>query len=137
MKKSNLSAIAVLIFISVITKVFVLVAPFFIPHTGLDPYDYQYFFNAVQQFPHVYPGFAYPPLALVPMVIAYVASMGSQGLFGGTFQILMCMCDAATIACIYCRFTLCSFAPSCLFFTDKIRFVSSSIINVGDLFHSL
>ena len=101
MKKSNLSAIAVLIFISVITKVFVLVAPFFIPHTGLDPYDYQYFFEAAKSFPNIYPGFSYPPLAIIPMMIAYMSSFGSQAMFAGTFQLLMCICDAITIACIY------------------------------------
>ena len=103
MKSSNLSAIAVLIFISILAKIFVLTIPFFVPHTGLDPYDYQYFFGAAQQVIHgIYPTeFVYPPLALIPMLIAYACSFGNQGLFGAIFQLLMILCDAVVIACIY------------------------------------
>lgn len=103
MKSSNLSAIAVLIFISILVKIFVLTIPFFVPHAGLDPYDYQYFFGAAQQVIHgIYPtGFVYPPLALIPMLIAYACSFGNQGLFGAIFQLLMILCDAVVIACIY------------------------------------
>ena len=103
MKKSNLSAIAVLIFISIITKVFVLAAPFFIPHTGLDTFDHQYFFDSAQQLVSgLYPPeFSYPPLALIPMVIAYLLSFGNQMLFSSAFQLSMCLCDAITIVCVY------------------------------------
>jgi hypothetical protein len=100
---SNLPTIAVLVFISIITKVLVLAAPFFIPHTGLDVFDHQYFFDSAQQLVSgIYPpGFSYPPFALVPMVIAYLLSFGNHTLFSSVFQLLMCLCDAITIACIY------------------------------------
>ena len=100
---SNLSSIALLIFISILTKVFILLAPVFIPHTGLDPYDFQYFFSSAQQVMHgVYPpNFNYPLLALIPMVVSYVCSFGNFSLFSAVFQFLMCICDAVTIACIY------------------------------------
>jgi|WetSurMetagenome_2_1015567.scaffolds.fasta_scaffold120547_2 hypothetical protein len=102
-KDPNLLLIASLVFISLMMKLVIIAVPFFIPHAGLDLYDQQYYFGASQQFINgSYPiGFNYPPLALIPMVISYILSTGNQLLFYIIFQLLMCICDAVVIFCIY------------------------------------
>ena len=103
MKKNNISPILVLIFVSLLTKLFVYILPIFIPHTGLDSFDHQYFFESAQQLlGGVYPpGFSYPPLALAPMVVSYILSFGNFGIFAMVFQLLMAICDITVIICIY------------------------------------
>ena len=103
MKKNNISPILVLIFVSLLTKLFVYILPIFVPHTGLDSFDHQYFFESAQQLlGGVYPpGFSYPPLALVPMVVSYILSFGNFGIFTVVFQLLMAICDITVIICIY------------------------------------
>ena len=98
----------ILILTSIATKIFVLLFLVIVFHSFVDIYDYQLYAESVQNILSGALPWAngvavfYPPLAFVPMIIAYlVASVtGSLGFFI-TMWILLAACDIVTVLCIY------------------------------------
>ena len=97
-----------LVFTSILTKVIVAIATTYVFGSFLDVFDY---FNYYSIFPNILHGlwpwanggqFSYPPLALVPMSIAYAGSIAGGFLgFVVIMWILMAACDIGTTLCVY------------------------------------
>ena len=97
-----------LILISIITKLVVLFVTVPVFHSFIDLFDFGYYLEhgmmVLQgQIPYVDFPFDYPPLALIPILIALIpAVLTNNGYaFVGTFQILMLACDILISVCIY------------------------------------
>ena len=97
-----------LVGLSVIVKICVLFATVFIFNSFIDTFDHQYylqnFINVIDgKIPYVDFGFDYPPLAFLPIALAFVPALifNNAGVFILSFQILMIFCDAVIVACVY------------------------------------
>lgn len=97
-----------LILISIITKLLVLFTTVAVFHSFVDLFDFGYYFDhglmiMNGQIPYVDFAFDYPPLAIVPIIIAiipvFLTHDGSA--FIGSFQLLMIACDILISICIY------------------------------------
>lgn len=97
-----------LILISVITKLLVLFTTVPVFHSFIDLFDFGYYLEhgmmVLQgQIPYVDFSFDYPPLALVPILIAMAPAVLTNNafVFVGSFQILMIVCDILISVSIY------------------------------------
>jgi hypothetical protein len=98
----------ILIITSIITKIFVIFLTTYIFNSFVDMWDYQIYFRAIQNiFNGTFPWtsgvtFYYPPLACIPMTIAYFISFFA-GFFGFVLVMwtLMIICDIVTTLCVY------------------------------------
>lgn len=98
----------ILILTSIATKIFVVLFLLIIFHAFVDLYDYQLYYQSVQNILSGALPWAngvavyYPPLAFVPMILSYaVASVAGPFGFVITMWILLAACDIVTILCIY------------------------------------
>ena len=97
-----------LILISIITKLLVLFTTGAVFHSFVDLFDFGYYFDhglmiMNGQIPYVDFSFDYPPLAIVPIIIAIIPALLTHdvSVFIGSFQILMVACDILISICIY------------------------------------
>jgi len=100
--------LAYLVLIAVLAKVMVLFATTTVFHSFIDYFDFQYYLqgaiNILQgQVPYADFGFDYPPLALVPILLAFIPALilESGNAFVLSFQFLMVICDIIIVICIY------------------------------------
>ncbi|MDD1694931.1 MAG: hypothetical protein LUQ71_09425 [Methanoregula sp.] len=103
--KNHLLALIVL---SVITKICILFATIYLFHSFVDTFDHQYYLESILnplngKMPYVDFGFDYPPLAYLPIILAFIPAwlFNSAGVFILSFQVLMVICDAVIVASIY------------------------------------
>lgn len=97
-----------IIFLSVLTKILVLFLTTSIFHSFIDLFDFGYYFEHGMmvvdgQVPYLNFPFDYPPLALVPILLAIIPAIltTNQYAFVFTFQALMIICDIGTVLCVY------------------------------------
>ncbi|MDD1686819.1 hypothetical protein [Methanoregula sp.] len=97
-----------LVALSVITKICVLFATIYIFHSFVDTFDHQYYLESIinplnGKMPYVDFSFDYPPLAYIPIILAFIPAwlFNSASAFIFSFQVLMILCDAAIVGCIY------------------------------------
>ncbi len=97
-----------LIGLSVIVKLCVLFATIFIFNSFIDTFDHQYYLqNFISmmdgKIPYADFGFDYPPLAFLPIALAFIPALlfNSAGAFILSFQALMVVCDVVIVACVY------------------------------------
>jgi hypothetical protein len=97
-----------LILISIITKLLVLFTTVAVFHSFVDLFDFGYYFDHCLmivngQIPYVDFSFDYPPIAIVPIIIAIIPALLTHDVsaFIGSFQILMIACDILISICIY------------------------------------
>jgi hypothetical protein len=98
----------ILILTSIATKIFVAFLLVIVFRSFIDMYDYQLYYQSVQNIVSGALPWAngvavyYPPLAFFPMLISYAVS-SFAGTFGFvvTMWILLAICDIVTIFCIY------------------------------------
>jgi hypothetical protein len=97
-----------LVGLSVIVKICVLFATVFIFNSFIDTFDHQYylqnFINVMDgKIPYADFGFDYPPLAFLPIALAFIPALlfNSADMFILSFQFLMILCDAVIVACVY------------------------------------
>lgn len=97
-----------IILVSLITKFLVLILTPSVFHSFVDLFDFQYYFEHGMmvvngQIPYLGFSFDYPPLALIPLLLAMVPALLTlnQYVFIFTFQALMALCDICTVLCIY------------------------------------
>ncbi|MFA5332014.1 MAG: hypothetical protein WC342_06515 [Methanoregula sp.] len=101
--------LAYLVIITILAKFLILFVTTSVFHSFVDYFDFQYYIqsavNIIQgQMPYVDFGFDYPPLALIPILIAFVPAYLTQSgdVFVLAFQCLMVLCDIVIVICIYC-----------------------------------
>ncbi|MDD5142611.1 hypothetical protein [Methanoregula sp.] len=94
--------------LSVIVKICVLFATVFIFNSFVDTFDHQYylqnFINVMDgKIPYADFGFDYPPLAFLPIALAFLPALlfNSAGMFILSFQALMILFDAVIVCCVY------------------------------------
>ena len=99
--------LAILVLISVLAKFAVAFVTTVVFHSFIDLFDIGVYLEHAQmlvqgQFPFT-PGFQYPILILVPLMIALIPAFLLQNAmaFVYTFQSLMVLCDIVTILCVY------------------------------------
>jgi len=97
-----------IIFLSVLTKILVLFLTTSIFHSFIDLFDFGYYFEHGMmvvdgQVPYLNFPFDYPPLVLVPILLAIIPAIltTNQYAFVFTFQALMIICDIGTVLCVY------------------------------------
>ena len=97
-----------IILISIMTKIVVLFLTTSLFQSFVDLFDFGYYLEhgmmVMQgQVPYLDFPFDYPPLALVPILLAIIpaVAMANQDAFVFTFQALMVLCDVCTALCIY------------------------------------
>jgi len=97
-----------IILLAVITKIAVLFLTTSVFHSFVDLFDFAYYLEhgmmVLQgQVPYLDFPFDYPPLALVPILLAIIPALltMNQDAFVLTFQVLMVICDVCTALCIY------------------------------------
>ncbi len=97
-----------IILISILTKFFVLFLTTVVFHSFVDLFDFQYYLEHGTmvlngQIPYLDFAFDYPPLALVPILLAMVPALltMNQYAFIFSFQALMVICDIVTALCVY------------------------------------
>ena len=97
-----------IIFLSVLTKIVVLFLTTSVFHSFIDLFDFGYYFDHGMmvvdgQVPYVNFPFDYPPLALIPILLAIIPAIltMNQYAFVFTFQVLMVICDIGTVLCVY------------------------------------
>ena len=97
-----------LIFIAIITKFVIIFATTSVFNSFMDSFDLQYYFQAAVhilqgQVPYANFSFDYPPLALIPILLALLPALlfNSGVLFVIAFQILMVICDIIIVICVY------------------------------------
>jgi hypothetical protein len=100
--------LAYLVVIAVLAKLVVFFATISLFHSFIDYFDFQYYIQAAVnilqgQVPYVNFGFDYPPLALIPILIAIIPALVFQSgdTFVLMFQSLMVICDIVTVICVY------------------------------------
>jgi hypothetical protein len=97
-----------IIFLSILTKILVLFLTTSVFHSFIDLFDFGYYFEHGMmvvdgQVPYLNFPFDYPPLALVPILLAIIPAIltTNQYAFVFTFQALMVICDIGTVLCVY------------------------------------
>lgn len=97
-----------IILVSVITKFVVLFLTPTIFYSFIDLFDFQYYLEhgtmvVNGQIPYLDFAFDYPPLALIPILLAMIPAMltMNQYVFVYSFQALMVICDICTALCVY------------------------------------
>jgi hypothetical protein len=102
------SHIFYLILVSVMTKFIVLFLTTTIFHSFIDLFDFQYYLEHGMmvvngQVPYLDFTFDYPPLALLPILLAIIPAIltANQYAFVYSFQALMIICDICTALCVY------------------------------------
>lgn len=97
-----------LILVSLVTKFLILFATTSVFHSFIDFFDFQYYFEHALsvtngKIPYVDFGFDYPPLAFIPIFLAFIPAYLLNNIFAFvySFQILMVICDTIIIICIY------------------------------------
>jgi len=100
--------ILALVGLSVIVKICVLFATVFIFNSFVDTFDHQYylqnFINVMDgKIPYADFGFDYPPLAFLPIALAFIPALlfNNAGMFILSFQALMILFDAVIVCCVY------------------------------------
>lgn len=100
--------ILILIFICLITNFLILIVTPTIFHSFIDLFDFGYYIEhmisvANGKIPYVDFGFDYPPLAFLPILLAFIPAFlfNDFFIFVYSFQILMVMCNLITTICIY------------------------------------
>jgi hypothetical protein len=97
-----------IILLSVMTKIVVLFLTTSVFQSFVDLFDFEYYFEHGMmvvngQVPYLDFPFDYPPLALVPILLAIIPVILTMNpyAFIFTFQALMVLCDIGTVLCIY------------------------------------
>ena len=97
-----------IILVSVMMKFVVLFLTTSVFHSFIDLFDFGYYFEHGMmvvngQLPYADFPFDYPPLALIPILLAIIPAIltMNQYAFVLTFQALMVICDIGTVLCIY------------------------------------
>jgi hypothetical protein len=97
-----------LIIASLITKLLILFVTTSVFHSFIDFFDFQYYFEHALlvtngKIPYVDFSFDYPPLAFIPIFLAFIPAFILNNIFAFvySFQILMVVCDTIIIICIY------------------------------------
>jgi hypothetical protein len=97
-----------LILIAILIKFVVFFATTSVFYSFVDYFDFQYYLQsavsvAQGQLPYVNFDFSYPPLAFIPILLAFIPALlfNSAGAFVLSFQFLMVICDLIIIVCIY------------------------------------
>ena len=109
-KKNNyIKNIAILISISILTKILVFFLTPNLFHSFIDTWDYHVYFETLVipftqgKLPYLDYNWEYPILMLIPVAIAAIPTIAlkSQDLFFTIFPILMIICDLVTLCCVY------------------------------------
>jgi hypothetical protein len=97
-----------IILVSVMTKFVVLFLTTTVFHSFIDLFDFQYYVEhgtmvVNGQVPYLDFAFDYPPLALIPILLAMIPAIltMNQYAFVYSFQALMVICDIFTALCVY------------------------------------
>lgn len=97
-----------ILLVSLMMKFVVLFLTTFVFQSFVDLFDFGYYLEhglmvLNGQVPYLDFPFDYPPLALVPIMIAIIPAIltMNQSVFNFTFQVLMVICDIGTALCIY------------------------------------
>jgi hypothetical protein len=97
-----------IILVSVMTKIVVLFLTTSVFQSFVDLFDFEYYLDHGMmtvngQIPYLDFPFDYPPLALVPILLAIIPALATMNpyAFIYTFQALMVFCDICTVLCIY------------------------------------
>jgi hypothetical protein len=100
--------LAYLVLIAILAKFIVIFATTAVFHSFIDYFDFQYYLqgaiNILQgQVPYADFNFSYPPLAFVPIFLAFIPALLLQNgnAFVLSFQFLMVICDIIIVICIY------------------------------------
>lgn len=97
-----------LILVSLVTKFLILFATTSVFHSFIDFFDFHYYLEHALsvtngKIPYLDFGFDYPPLAFIPIFLAFIPAYLLNNIFAFvySFQILMVICDTIIIICIY------------------------------------
>ena len=97
-----------LIIIAIIAKFVIAFVTTSVFHSFIDYFDFQYYLQAAVnimqgQVPYADFGFDYPPLAFIPILLAFIPAIlfNSATAFILSFQFLMVICDIIIVICIY------------------------------------
>jgi len=100
--------IFLLILASIVTNILVIVFTTSVFHSFIDLFDFQYYIEHMisvmsGKIPYVDFSFDYPPLAFLPILLAFIPAFLLNNFFAFvySFQILMVICNLITTVCIY------------------------------------